>query len=62
MKVIGVAGQLAQGKDVLSDELCRILNQRMVDAHLADRQESARKQQEAERNRVCDKCGPLCLC
>ena len=39
MKVIGVAGQLAQGKDVLSDELCRILNQRMVDAHLADRQE-----------------------
>jgi hypothetical protein len=39
MKVVGVAGQLAQGKDVLCDELCRLLNQRIVDANLADKQE-----------------------
>lgn len=38
MRIIGVAGQLAQGKDVLCDELCKILNQRLVDSHSAEKQ------------------------
>lgn len=36
MKIIGVAGQLAQGKDVLCDRLCEILNRRMTDKHQAE--------------------------